>query len=118
MAKLDFMDNWNRKLFCLFFTTARLWTEYKEDYYLSKVEETFEIKLKKNLFSKAILKEIFVAKIGDLQHDYFTWTDAGMNYADFLKFMEKLYGKKLQWKGEDTKMIIMLFRNIWFNEEE
>ena len=113
MNKIKFSKNWNNKLNCLFFTTIRLATKEKVTYYESNVGNTFEVKVENDVHSKAILKTTSVLKLCELKHQL-VFLDAGMNYIDFCDMMKKMYGKRPEWEEYSTKVLILLFRNIWF----
>jgi len=63
---LRFGDNWNNKLQCDYFTVIRKEKEGLYDYYVKRVDEEFQIRLKGRDYCKAILVDAIRYTFGDL----------------------------------------------------
>ena len=109
MKKIKFSENWNNKLGCIYFTTARLSTPSKLEYYNSEIGNQFEVVLKGETHSIVTLRTVVTMKINELNH-HFTHLDAGMKFTEFIDLMTKMYNKKPEWKGLETKLIVLLFK--------
>lgn len=111
MQTIKFNNNWNKKLDCDYFTTIRLYSEDKFDYYYNLFEKREDI---------AILlkdKEKCIAKIVDIEvrlmrdiPDFSVMVDVGTDRMTFDNLMSSMYSKKPEWNANFTRMIILTIR--------
>ena len=66
MLTIQFAENWNGKLDKKVFTTIRRSDEKKKDYYVSHLEDEFEVKLKGKYFGKATLFGVWYGKFEEI----------------------------------------------------
>ena len=109
---IKFSKNWNRKLDCDYFTTIRLGSILKQKYYRANMRQVFDVKIKGQVHSRAILSSMQVTKLGELRHQMI-FTDSGMGYIDFCELMRKLYGERNEWNEFDTPVLILLFKKTY-----
>ena len=110
---INFSKNWNKKLDCDYFTTIRLYTKEKIDYYVEHYENgtLWGVNLKENLFCHAKLVDLEVRLLKDIPA-WMCFIDAGMNLSAFHKLMEAMYRRKPEWNGQYTRMIILCFQKV------
>ncbi len=111
MNKIVFDENYNNKLNNKYFTTVRLWSQEKEDYYEKLVGKEFSVFLKGEFFCKAKLIGLFDSYFQRIMEScpFFSYLDAGLNQDDFFVLMERMYSNKKEWKDEFTNFLILLF---------
>lgn len=110
MPRIKFIKNWNNKLNCDYWTTIRLYTIEKYNYYKrNQIVSKFDVMVNDRNYYKANLIDIQVMPFV-LINDYVAYTDAGMSKDELFNMMEKMYSKKPEWKGDETNIMVMTFK--------
>ena len=97
---------------CDCFTTIRLYTESKHHFYFKNKFKPFEVILNEEKLKEAVLIDVQQIKLKDLLNSGWSWVDAGLSNQDFYDLMFKFYGKKLEWNGSQTKMLLLFLKTI------
>ena len=114
--KISFSKNWNKKLNCDFFTTIRLYTGSKWEYYESNLSTSdglvyWDVILMGKKQFEAILVDIQIIQLGDIP-EWLTLIDAGIYKDEFKELMIRMYSKKPQWSSYKTQMMILCFKKM------
>lgn len=109
---IKFMENWNNKLNCSYFTTIRLYTKEKFNYYTDNLGNKFNVLLQGKKYCKAILIGRYEWTLKEVFAYHFNYLDAGLDIGNFIKLMRGFYRKKKEWKEWDTKVILLIFKKI------
>lgn len=108
MREIKFSNNWNKKLNCDYFTTIRIYTKEKFDYYYGLYENKEEvvISIKEEEICSAKIVDINVKMLKDIP-DFTCITDIGADRITFDTIMDSIYRKKPEWNHNFTRMIIL-----------
>ena len=111
MKTIKFSNNWNKKLDNDYFTTIRLYSKEKFDYYYDLFErkEDVAILLKEQEKSIAKIVDIEVRLMRDIP-DFSVMVDVGADRMTFNNLMSSMYSKKTEWNANFTRMIILTIR--------
>ena len=99
---IKFSTNWNHKLDCNYFTTIRL---YGKKYSIGK---TFEVQLKDNHFCNAVVQDMYVTKLEQL-NDFNCYLDTGYSKLETENIFRKMYPTV---DFATTNLIIILLKKI------
>lgn len=113
MNTIKFSKNWNNKLDCDYFTTIRLYTKNKHQYYKEMFDGLKEVGILLNGKEKCIAKivDIKVLFLIDIP-SYLIITDTGLPILDFYVLMENMYKNKPEWDNDFTKMIVLTIKKV------
>lgn len=108
MNSIKFSQNWNNKLDCSYFTTIRIYTKEKWDYYydLFDSKEEVAVLLKEKIKCVGKIVDIEIRLLKDIS-DFSVMVDAGVDRLTFEQLMESMYRKYPEWNGGFTRMIIL-----------
>lgn len=112
MNQIKFSKNWNNKLNCDYFTTIRLQTRSKKEYYWDRVGQEFSIFVLDKEIGKGILKSLECTILREIGNNCLTYLDAGLDRGEFYKLMETFYKNKPEWEQDLTPMLLLLFKRI------
>ncbi len=115
MSNIRFSKNWNNKLELVYFTTIRMHTKNKFNYYKKEKDSNsvFNILLRGEKKGEAYLVDMEVNELMYIP-EWLCLIDAGLNKEEFSKLMEEMYKEKYkeEWKGPNTLFIILCFKRI------
>ena len=119
MPHIRFSHNWNSKLNTDWFTTIRLWTPEKWEYYQSLVGKEVKIIMGDRIHFPAKVCNAEESTIMDLPYSTIV-CDTGMEIHDAYELFEKFYHKKDEWNKWQTKMILITLHRIrpWSNPHQ
>lgn len=109
--QIKFGKNWNNKLECDYFTTIRLLTKDKALYYNENRGLAFNVMLKDEKHSEAVLVGLDALRLKDIP-EWLIATDAALDVTQFKRLMYRMYHGKKEWFGELTQMLILIFKKV------
>lgn len=102
MRTIQFVENWGDKLDKKVFTTIRRSDEKKKEYYVSHLDEVFQVKLKGKDYCQATLFGVWYGKFEDIAAEILV-EDTGLSYEKCLILFNRF-------KCCGNKVIILTFQ--------
>jgi len=115
MSDVRFLKNWNNKLNNKYFITIRLFTKKKNQYYVNQLLNFDDIRvlLGKNdeLYCLAKLIEIEKIFLKNIP-EWLCYIDSGLNKKEFIKLLTNICQNKKEWRGLNTKLLILCYKRV------
>ena len=111
MHNIKFSQNWNNKLDGVYFTTVRLYTKEKAEYYyeLFSNKENVAILLNEKVSCIAKIVDMNVVLLKDIPPSVMM-IDVGDDEVYFYDLMKSMYEKNPEWDGKFTRMIVLTLK--------
>jgi len=113
MTQVKFLTNWNNKLNNKYFLTIRLLTKSKKQFYTNQLlnYDDVNVLVEDVLYCKAKLVCLDIEVFKNLPK-WLCYVDSGLNKEKFYELLETIYKNKKEWKGKNTKVIILCYKRI------